>query len=105
MNLMNKLNLKEYVFFCILAIHSAQRLIPRQKVGIHQDSFTDALLDDYERDGIIDERREVLMKTTAAQIYAGIVCSYSLVYVILLTKFQAGAETVGLFSNESGYNC
>lgn len=45
------------------------------------------------------------MKTTAAQIYAGIVRSHSLVYVILLTKSQAGAETVGLFGNENGYIC
>lgn len=31
----------------------------------------DALLEDYAKDGIVDERRELLMKNTAAQIYAG----------------------------------
>ena len=29
------------------------------------------LLEDYEKDGIVDNRRELIMKTTAAQIYAG----------------------------------
>lgn len=30
------------------------------------------LLEDYEKDGVIDNRRELIMKTTAAQIYAGV---------------------------------
>ena len=70
----------------LLAIHITQGLILRQKAGIHQDTFTDSLLDDYERDGIVDERREVLMKTTAAQIYAGTVRFYALEYILLLIK-------------------
>lgn len=51
--------------------NSSHRLMISQKNGIEGSSMTDALLENYEKLGVVDEKYEILMKNAAAQIYGG----------------------------------
>lgn len=63
-------------------------IIYLQKSGYEGSSLVDVLLEDYEKDGVKDEKREVLIKNAAAQIYGGmlksvVLMAYSLIISML----------------------
>lgn len=61
--------------------------------------MVDTLIEDYERSGIVDERRELLIKNAAGQIYGG--TSPDIVGCNLTHSFpmEAGVETVSFLKN------
>lgn len=67
-------------------IHSAVTCLPMytQESGYEGVSMVDALIENHERSGILDEKRELLIKNAAGQIYGGMSHRWLILFQLLV---------------------